>query len=275
MPIPRRARTTADWSFFALCAGGLLAVAVFGPGCQTQSRSVIQPPRQTVTSTRTARPATESTVITNAESVSIAPDGTITAQNGEVHVNKTDPSVDTQNSVTYTGPSLSTTSDEAASSFESKTPQVTFPDGSSTEGGSTAISADLSKLAGGLGFFYAIGALFIALGAGLIFWAKQVKLGIASGVLGALFIGVGVTIATYPWIWLVVVAAGLGVGGYFLWAHRQAFKDRFTLERVVKGVENADPEARAKVTDAIKSEDDGAKGVVRATVDRVKLKVKG
>lgn len=251
-----------------MCLGivfvGLLSLPL--SGCMSQSR--FEPATQHVRTERLSEPASEVWALEDAEGVVIKPDGTITASAGNVSRTKVDASEDIVSEASYTGPGVSTSSEEAASKIRSQSPTMT-PESI----GKGSISA-LSELAtgGGFSFFYILGAVGIAGGVLIGYFAKNIKLGLMVAGVGLLFIGVGVTISQWPWIWLVVVAAVVVLVAYMVWQNRDAFRNRLALDTIVKGVEKAPDDAKSQVKESIDREANGSGSAVKSAVNAAKAR---
>lgn len=247
---------------FRAVACALLATAL--AGCT--STSSFAPAKQRVKTERIGKPASEMVTLDNAEGVVVKPDGTITASLGSVTRTKTEASEDLLSESEFTGPAVKTSSAEAASKIRADSPSQT-----ADTIGKAGISA-LSELAsgGGFSFFYILGAVCILAGAGIGWLGKNLTMGLSVAGLGALFIGVGVTIDQWPWVWLILILAAIGLGGYLLYQNRAAFQNRLALNKIVKGVEKSPPDAQKQVKDSIKREANGKLATVDKVVDSVK-----
>lgn len=242
----------------------LCVALAFAGGCLSSSR--YEPSSQSVRTERIAKPASETVTLQGAEGVVVKPDGTITASTGTVARTKTEAAEDFISEARHTGSAVRTSSAEAASKIRSQSPEMT-----SETIGKGSISA-LSELAtgGGFSFFYIVGGVCILAGAGIGYFGKNLKLGAMLAALGALFIGVGVTISQWPWIWLIVVLAGIGILVYLAYQNRDYFKTKLTLNKVVGGIEKANPNAQAEVKASIKREANRSKPIVDQVVDKMK-----
>ena len=117
------------------------------------------------------------------------------------------------------------------------------------------------------------GLAFVAAGVLLMIFLKDMKNGTICIFAGGTLIGVGLLVQNYPWVLFVGLAAVVGVIGYLVYRSWKNGKLQLTLNKIVNGIEKADPDAQKEVKSKIASESTTAKEAkaVKTTVSAVKM----
>lgn len=199
------------------------------------------------------------------------------------------------------GAGLRTNNAAAIKEFDPSAPTVD-DDGFTSRGGGRGASFHFVGLPKGTHPLTLIGAIVLALGLGgylafLYFKVPYKQLMLILAAIGAVLIGVGVSITHFPWVWLAIPFAIIGLGGYAVYkiireekantrlittldaaigeAHREKSIIATTLNSVVKGVENAGAAASAPVRAEIKKimTSNGTADAQRAVVRQAKAGV--
>lgn len=141
---------------------------------------------------------------------------------------------------------------------------------------SSSISAVAKGARNGTNVLLFVGIALVIAGLAVIVFLKAIKTGLIVAGAGGAFIGVALLIQTYPWILLVGAIAVLGLIGYFLYAAWRDGRLDFTLKKITKGIDDSEPEAKAKVKEQIKKQATTPKEdkVLRSTVANIKNKIK-
>jgi hypothetical protein len=117
------------------------------------------------------------------------------------------------------------------------------------------------------------GLLFIVAGVLAGIFAKNLKLAVILGVIGALICGSGLLVQTYPWI-LLVGAIGIlaALVGFVYWAWKTG-RLELTLKQIIGGVESADPAAAevVKASIAEQASDKKEQAIVKDEVTKIKI----
>lgn len=135
------------------------------------------------------------------------------------------------------GPSLRTTSDSAAQSFDAESAAIALPGGVTLNGGGVSIQNDLISQSG-INPFYLLGGLLLVAALALA-WLKRARAAVIAELGAAGSIAVAVTIETAPvlWVWLLVACAGVaGVWVWSEWRRGRAERDGASTFRALRAV---------------------------------------
>ena len=135
------------------------------------------------------------------------------------------------------------------------------------------LNLDIKNLFKGGGALYWIGGLAILVGVVLAVWLQQYLWGFALAGAGIILIVVAATVEAYPWVGLLGLAVGLGVGAWYLVRVYRSGQTSATLSTVVQAVEAAPAAAAASVKAHIAAY--AASGGIAATVKKIVSRVKG
>ncbi len=170
------------------------------------------------------------------------------------------------------GVGLATDADQIAQNFKTDPASTSLSDGGIANAGGSAYSGTLKGLEKKTTIFYILGAGGLIFAGVFFYLTRSVgsSLLIAACSLG--LIAIGVTVNTYPWVWLLGFVALVVFGGVWLYRAYAAGTLKATLATVVAGVENSEATAAAAVKESIASaaKDAGIAPKVKAIVSRIK-----
>jgi hypothetical protein len=151
-------------------------------------------------------------------------------------------------------------------------PQAELPGGGGGSGGAGKIAGTFKDIEKPTTIFYILGAAGLIFAAVFFYLTKDVRDSIIIALCSVGLIAIGVTVNTYPWVWLLGFVALVVFGGVWLYRAYKSGTLKTTLATVVQGVENADAAAQTAVKDSIaKAADDaGIAPKVKAVVTSIK-----
>jgi len=179
---------------------------------------------------------------------------------------------------------LTTTSESVSQKFKAEAPSATAGKAGASGGGFTY---DGQLLGGGsINIFYVFGAVLLVTAVLFVALIKPPRWGTAGSFAAgaAVFVGIGVTIDKYPWIWL----AGVGVlfALFLFWVIKarmntkvmaaeatRAYALDTTLSTMVKAIHTAPSDTKNAIKDRIRTTATGSdQRVVEATISKIKAR---
>lgn len=177
-------------------------------------------------------------------------------------------------SASSNGVGITTNDSSAIGKINTSTPKADLKNIGSGQGGDTDLKEGvISAVKGGAPILYIIGGILIVAGLALAIGLKEVRLGTAVALGGGAMIGVNVLIDQFPWVFLFIPLAVLGIAVYSYFHLRGK---NITLGSIVEGVEatgEVDPAAAAKTKENIAEAAGANYNKVKAVVSNVKKKL--
>lgn len=154
--------------------------------------------------------------------------------------------------------------------FDSSAPNAELKGVGNGDGGNSGFKGFQEAVKSGSSLLIWLGAALIVAGVVVGWGLKEIRIGIALALGGGVLIGTSVLIDQFPWVFLAIPVAVLGIGAYlFIYMQQHGL----TLKTIVTGIEDTDPEAAAKVKASI-SEAAGANyDKVKSVVSKTKKKL--
>ena len=162
---------------------------------------------------------------------------------------------------TATGAGASATGDKLDQQFDSGAPTLNLPGVGKGSGGSA--SGDMTASVAGISVFIILGGLCVL--GGIVSFALQLypRTGIGLMAIGGCFIAVGL----FPWLWWLLLVAGVGALLLYVWAERNHKSMREAVRAVAAGIEDLPGEIKARAKEAIGSHADARD---KATIKAIK-----
>lgn len=224
-----RARSAASWTFrwgleilIALVLAALAATILFGgSGCaattrvtpastaiqqETESAQKVTTTKRVVGYTQEGNPLTEETTITEPGVVKSRVTGTAT------------------------GAGAQATGDKLDQKIESSAPMLNLPGIGEGSGGS--VSGDVTASIAGISVFIILGALCILGGIACLALQLYTRPAVGLMALGGCFIAVGL----FPWLWWLLLVAGVAGLVLYIWAERNHKSMREAVRAVTAGI---------------------------------------
>jgi len=156
--------------------------------------------------------------------------------------------------------------------FNSSAPNARLKDAGSGDGGTSTFEGFQEVVKSGSSLLVWLGAFLVIAGGVVAFGLKEIRIGVALAIGGGVLIGTSVLIEQFPWVFLAIPIAAIGIGAYlFIYMHNHGL----TLKTIITGIEDSDPEAAAKVkasiSDAAGANYDKVKSVVSKTKKKLGL----
>ena len=216
--------------FACACGIAVLVIVLMMVGCRASSSAA--PP------------------VNAATEVVKAPDGTVTTR-----------------TVSSTGPAYAARGDKVAAETTAEAGAVTIEDGKRIAAGPSSGAGDVSAKISGVPILTILGAVLLCGGIATLFYPVVPRgVGAAAIASGVVLMAIGIYPALLLW---GLGALAVGLFAYLLVLGKNAQKNRDALTAVVKGVENAPPEAAVAVKTSIGTVADPS---VKATIDTLKVK---
>lgn len=173
--------------------------------------------------------------------------------------------------LTDTGASLNTHSDEAAIAFDGKKSGANLPFGGKS--GKTSWGLDASLFSSGVNVMHIMGAI-VMLGAVVPLWAPPRRWGAAGVVVGVglLIIAAGTVSEQAPWVFVLAIIGFMGLAGWLGYESWRNKRRGVALASVVRGVEISALQAKQSVKDKIELVSGDNINIVRSEVRSMKNK---
>jgi len=140
---------------------------------------------------------------------------------------------------------------------------------------STSMSAVSRGARSGTNVLLFVGIALVLAGLLVIVFLKLMRTGLIVSGAGIAFISMALLIQAYPWVLLIGAIAVFGLIAYFLYSAWRNGRIDFTLKKVTKGIESADPATQTKVKAEIKKQAGTKKEekMIKNTVTKIKNKL--